>query len=59
MTSDLPSKAKNSIIRDLIYYDKVLYNKMDLIKEITIDDIERVRNDILLDNYSFIVGLPK
>ena len=59
LNSDSPGKTVNSIIKDITDYGEVLYNKMSLIREITIKDIEKVRQDIMIDNYSFIVGYPK
>ena len=59
MDTDLPSKISYSIIRDLTEYDEIIYNKIDIIKSITLDDILNARKDIMLDNYSFIVGMPK
>ena len=57
--SDKPYKMVNSIIKDLIDYNGVIYNKIELIKSIELKDIEEVRKDILCDNYSFVVGMPK
>lgn len=59
INSDKPHQVLNSIIKDLVDYDSVIYNKIDLIRNITIDDIEKVRKDLMIDNYSFVVGMPK
>ena len=59
INSDKPHKVINSIVKDIIDYGDVLYNKVDLIKSISLKDIENARKDILLDNYSHIIGIPK
>ena len=59
MDSDKPSRIMNSVIYNIINYGEVIYNKIDIIRSITIDDVLKVKSDIILDNYSFILGLPK
>ena len=59
MDSDKPSRILNSVINNIINYNEVIYNKIDIIRSITLDDILKVKKDIILDNYSFILGLPK
>lgn len=59
MDSDKPSKMSYSIIRDITDYNEVIYNKIDIIKSIKYEDIINIRKDILLDNYSFVLGMPK
>lgn len=57
--SDKPYKLLNSIINDITDYDEVIFNKIDIIRSITLDDVLKVRKDILLDNYSFVIGSSK
>ena len=59
MGTDMPNTMGYSVRKDIINYGEVIYDKIDVIKRITLDDIEKVRKDIMLDNYSFIVGYPK
>ncbi len=59
MDSDKPYKVLNSIVKDLIDYDDVLYNKIELIRSLDLKDIEKVRKDILFDNYSYVIGISK
>lgn len=59
MDSDNPSKLMNSVISNIINYNEVIYNKIEIIRSITLEDILKVRKDIILDNYSFILGKTK
>ena len=59
MDSDKPHKMLNVIAKDIIDYDEVMYNKREMMKSVTLEDVEKVREDLLLDNYSFVVGMPK
>ena len=59
MNSDKPSKMLNSVIKDIIDYNEVLYNKIDIIKDITLEDVKKVQKDIIIDNYSIVIGISK
>jgi hypothetical protein len=43
----------------LIDYNEVIYNRIDLIKSITLKDVLGAKDSIDLDNYSFVIGYPK
>ena len=47
------------INNSLIDYDDIIYNRTELIKSITIDDILNAKKSIDLNNYSFVIGYPK
>ncbi len=57
--SDKPYRVIDSVVDHVIEFDDVIYNKMDLLREITLKDIEEVRNNILMDNYSYVLGIKK
>ena len=57
--TDIPEKIEYNVRKDIINYGEVIYNKLDIIKKIRLEDIEKIRNDLVLDNYSFVVGYPK
>ena len=59
MDTDKPFKMSDNIIDNLLDYGEVIYNKLDIIRSITLDDIINVKKDILFDNYSYVVGYPK
>lgn len=59
MGTDSIFTTSKGVIRNNIYYGKVIYNIIDIIRSITLKNIKQVRNDLMLDNYSFIVGNPK
>ena len=59
MEIDKPFRVSDSIIDHLLDFGDVIYNKMDLIRSITLEDILEVRNNILIDNNSYVVGYPK
>ncbi len=59
MASDRPYALLDVALNHLIDYGDIIYNKMDIIRSITLEDVEKVRNDILIDNNCFIVGYPK
>ena len=59
MDTDKPYKMLNSVVKDIVDYNEMIYNKIDIIRSISLDDILKVRNDIITDNYSFIIGMPK
>lgn len=57
--SDYPSRIMDLIVDNIVEFDEVIYDKIDIIKSITLDDLMEVRNNILFDNYSFVIGYPK
>ncbi len=59
MDTDKPFKISDNIIDNLLDYGEIIYNKLDIIRSITIDDIVNLRKDILYDNYSYVLGCPK
>ena len=62
IASDSPYKIVDKIINDLIEDDEIIYNRMDIIKSITMEDINKVRKiiaDDSIDNYAFVVEYPK
>jgi len=59
MGTDSISSTSKGVIKNIINYGKVMYNRIDIIRSITLKDILEVRNDLMLDNYSFVVGFPK
>lgn len=59
MDTDSIFVTSKGVIRNNISYGKILYNKIDIIRSITLKDIQEVRKDLMLDNYSFIIGNPK
>ncbi len=59
VSSDFPYKMLDMIIDNIIEFGEVIYNRIDIIKSITLEDILKVRNNIILDNYSFVIGYSK
>ena len=59
ISSDYPYRIMDSIIDNIVEFDEVIYDRLDIIKSITLDDIARVRRNILIDNNSFVIGYPK
>lgn len=57
--TDIPERMSYNVRNDLINYGEIIYNRVDVIRSITLKDIEKVRSDIYLDNNSFVLGLPK
>ncbi len=57
--TDRVSMIMSMINSYLIDQDEVVYNRIELIKSITLEDILNVKKDIDLDNYSFVIGYPK
>ena len=49
----------NRIKNDILDYGDVLYNKIDLIKGITLKQVNKVKKDIDFDNVSIVVGNVK
>ena len=49
----------NNLTNCLVDTDDIVYNKIDLLKSITIDDILAVKKSINLDNSSFVIGYNK
>ncbi len=59
MESDKAYKILDMIGNHIIDYGDVIYNKLDIIRNITLKDINEAREKILFDNYSYTLGLPK
>ncbi len=57
--SDKPYRVMDTVVEHIIEFDDIIYNKVDLLREITLEDIENVRNNILMDNYSYVLGIKK
>ena len=59
VSSDYPYRIMDSIIDNIVEFGEVIYNRIDIIKSISLEDISRVRNNIFIDNNSFVIGYPK
>ena len=59
METDKPYRVLDMVIDQLNEYGEIIYNKMDIIRNISYDDIMKVKNSINFDNYSYVVGYPK
>ena len=59
MESDKAYRILDIAADHIIDYGDIMYNKMDMIKSITLDDVTKARDRILLDNYSYTLGKPK
>ncbi len=59
METDKPYRVLDMAIDQLNEYGEILYNKMDIIRNISYDDIIKVKDSINYDNYSYVVGYPK
>ena len=57
--TDKVSSIIGMIDSSLVENGDILYNRIDLIKSITLEDILNIKKDIDLNNYSFIIGYPK
>ncbi len=51
--------AMNEIKDDLIDYGDILYNKIELIKNIDIKKVRKIKKNIDFDNVSIVIGKPK
>ncbi len=59
METDKPYRMLDMVMDQLTEYGEIIYNKMDIIRNITYEDIIAVRNKISFDNYSYTIGYPK
>ena len=59
MDTDKPYRVLDMVTGHLLDYGEVIYDKMDIIRSITLDDVMNVRKTINFDNYSFTVAYPK
>lgn len=59
MGSDNPERMMSTIIDHYIDFGEIIYNKIELIKSITYEDVLKNSKDILIDNYSFVTGYKK
>ena len=59
MDTDMPGKMGYNVRKDIVNYDEIIYDKIDIIREIKLKDILKVKDDLMLDNYSFVIGYPK
>ena len=57
--SDKPGSVMGMIISGLVAFNKPVYNAIDIIKELTIEDIKKANNVIGFNNYTLIIGKPK
>ena len=58
-STDKVQSIMNNLTNCLVDTDDIVYNKIDLLKSITIDDILAVKKSINLDNSSFVIGYNK
>lgn len=49
----------DSLVGDLIDYDEIIDNKIDILKTITLEDVKEVQKQINLNNKSVITIIPK
>ena len=59
MNTDKPYRILDTVTGHLLDYGEVIYDKMDIIRNISFEDIMNVRKKICFDNYSFTIGYPK
>ena len=59
MGSDSPERMMSTIIDHYMDFGEIVYNKIDLIKSITYEDVLQNSKDILIDNYSIVTGYKK
>ncbi len=57
--TDKVGSIMGMINMSLMDQEDIIYNRIDLIKSITIDDILKAKKSIDLNNYSFVIGYPK
>ena len=58
-STDKVQSIMNNLTNCLVDTEDIVYNKIDLLKSITIDDILAVKKSINLDNSSFVIGYNK
>ncbi len=59
LESDKPYQLLNSALSEILDYGDIVYNKIDIIKSITKEDVLKIKDFIDISNSSFIVGYPK
>ncbi len=57
--SDKPFQVLNTALTEILDYGDIIYNKIDIIKSITLEDVLKVAETIDFSNSSFMVGYPK
>lgn len=58
-TTDNVSSTINTLTNDLIDYDDIITNKIEIVRNITLDDINSVKSKLNLDNKAVVTILPK
>ncbi len=59
LESDKPCHLLNSAISEILDYGDIVYNKIDIIKSITKEEVLKIKDYIDISNSSFMVGYPK
>ena len=56
---DNPSRIASVMVNELSLNKDILFDELDIIKSITLEDINEIRNNIDLDNSSTVIAYPK
>lgn len=59
METDKTYRLLDMVANHIIDYGDIIYDKMDIIRSITLKDVLSIRDKILIDNYSYTLGIPK
>lgn len=59
LKSDKVVSTINSLLSNIIDYGDIIYNKLDIIKNINFDSVMYTRKSIDIDNSSLVIGYPK
>ena len=57
--SDKPYQLLNASLSEILDYGDIIYNKVDIIKSITLEDVLKIRDYIDISNSSLMIGYPK
>ena len=58
-STDNVSSTINSLVSDIIDYEEIIANKVDIIKNITLKDIKKAKEQINLNNKAVITVMPE
>ena len=56
---DNVSNIVDVIRDDLLTYGEIIYNKLDIMKNVSLEEVNKIKNNIDFDNVSIIVASPK
>ena len=59
LNSDKIIPTINMLVEHLIDYDDIIYNKQNIMKNITLDDVIKVKNSIDIKNASLVIANSK